>query len=452
MIKDSAAFRKELEKVNEFWSFGEISALKGKTIIERRVFKELFEELTAKRILTITGPRRVGKTILMKRLIQELLKTVPKQNILYYSMDDPSVFAFSDNPMKDIIDYFLEEVAANDRKYIFLDEIHMYKDWYKWVKAYYDRGTNIKFIISGSASFALQREANKYLRGRTLEFEIMPLTFREFLERKECRIALNLSLGQMSTLESLDASILNKTYSEIKEFFNEYLSVGGFPEWFETNNKEKWFKELLTDIPKKAIYEDLANLFKVKSPYLLEAILAFIVANQSKILSYEKINEIASLDRETLNNYIEYLKSTYLITAIFKYGKTVKEQLKSMKKYCCIDQGLRNAITKEFELNENNIGFVVENVVGIHLHSNAKQYNKKLFYVKNGGEIDFLLKNKEVLPIEVKYKENIKENEITTLLKFVETNNCKWGIVVTKNLYKKSGKILFVPAWLFLLG
>ncbi len=61
--------------------------------------------------------------------------------------------------MKDIIDYFLKNIAPKGRKYIFLDEVHLYKGWHRWIKAYYDRYPDIKFILSGSSSLALQKES-----------------------------------------------------------------------------------------------------------------------------------------------------------------------------------------------------------------------------------------------------------------------------------------------------
>lgn len=454
MIKDVVKFKNELEKVNGWWIFDKVKDIERKNLIKRKELGLVEGELGYRRAVIISGPRRVGKTILLKQVIQNLLtRGTDKRNILYYSMDDPTLFTLSDNLIKDIIDYFLENIAKPGKKYILLDEAHLYKDWYKWIKSYYDRNEEIKFILSGSSSFILQRDANKYLRGRTISIEMLPLSFGEFLLLSDKKTDLKIEFDKIFNLR-LDHFKLKKIEKELKPYFLEYLLVGGFPEWFEIKDHDKWFLRIKEDVPKKAIYEDIENLFTIKNPKILEQILLFIVANQSKILSYEKINEVAGLDRNTLINYIEYLKSTYLVIEFLKYAKNVKEQLKSMKKYICIDQGLRNAILKEYEITEDNSGFVIENIVGLHLFRLSKKYNDRIFYFRAKKEVDFVLKNKKLVPIEVKYAESINKSDIANLLNFMSENKLKEGIVVTKNLFKtdiiERKKILFIPAWLFL--
>lgn len=456
MIKNVIAFRKELDKVNDFWINNYVKELKTKKLIFREIFNGFYNELNTKRILILTGPRRVGKTILIKQCIEKLASSVGWQNILYYSMDDPSLFTYSDNLIKDMIDYWTENIAKEGKKYIFLDEIHLYKGWYKWVKAYHDRYDDIKFVLSGSSSLFLQREANRYLRGRTIEIELYPLNFREFLELSGLYLEFDVKFAKLTESLRLEHIELEKIKKKIEPVLKQYLLVGGFPEWFEIKNEQKWFSALINDIPKKAVYEDIVELFNLKNPKILEQILTFILTNQSRPLSYESINEVAKLDRSTLVNYIEFLKSSYLVIEILKFSKNIKEQIKSMKKYLCIDQGLRNALTKEYSLKEDNIGFIIENIIGLHLFFLAKKYNNTIFYFKTNSEVDFVHSDKIVVPIEVKYKEDIKAKEIKSLLKFMEKSRIKRGIIITKDILKEEvidkKKILFIPAWLFLLS
>jgi predicted AAA+ superfamily ATPase len=59
------------------------------------------------------------------------------------------------------------------------------------------------------------------------------------------------------------------------------------------------------------------------------------------------------------------------------------------------------------------------------------------------------LKN-EVVPIEVKYSNEIGKRDLRGIVKFCEEFDSK-GIVVTKDILKDEGNFLFIPAWLFLL-
>ncbi|MFQ6082338.1 MAG: ATP-binding protein [Candidatus Aminicenantia bacterium] len=456
MILNFVEFRRELEKINEWWLTEKVKEAE-RYPFKRTIFEEIKNELKSRRIIILLGPRRVGKSILIKQIIGDIIRNnTDPYSLLYYSLDDPTLFTHSNNLLKDLIDYYKENIAKGETKYVFLDEIHSSKDWFKWVKSYYDKFPDLKFILSGSSSLALQKDANKYLRGRTIEMELYPLNFKEFLELSDAEIK-EIDISQ-EDIYKIDELKLKRLWYKIKAYYNEYLLVGGFPEWFEIknldNSVERWFLRLINDIPKKAIYEDVANLFGVKNPKILELVFAFIAANQSRVLAYETINEVARLDRLTLVNYIEFLKSSYLLIDILKFAG-LKEQIKAKKKYLIIDQGLRNAILKDYQVKEDNIGFIIENLIGIKCYLSIRKRGQNIFYWKTNDEIDFVIDNKDILPIEVKYRSQIKPKEIRGLLNFMTKTKIKKGIIVTKDLYKREEtggkKIQFTPAWLFLL-
>lgn len=448
MITNTVEFRRELEKVDEWWLTGAVK----ETVLypfKRESFTEVEKEIQSRRALLLLGPRRVGKSVLLRQMIHSLIeKGAPPSSILYYSLDDPSLSAYSNNLIKDLIDYH-EEVYTGGKRFIFLDEVQAFPGWHKWIKAYYDRNLPIKFILSGSSSLLLQKEANQYLRGRTREFYLYPLNFAEFLQLSK----FELNNFQTKNLYEIDLPKVNHLSKKIRPFFEEYLLVGGFPEWFQFKplGHEAWFDSLINDVPKKAIYEDIANLYNIKNPRFLELILTFIISHQSQILSYETINEVAGLDRATLVNYIEFLKASYLLIEILKFAK-LKEQMKAKKKFLAIDQGLRNAILKDYQVKEENAGFMIENLIGVKCFQHKAS---RVFYWRNNGEIDFILQNKETIPVEVKYKRHIKQEDLTAFLDFLNEKEISKGIIITRELYQKQviGKknLYFVPAWLFLL-
>lgn len=455
MIKNIIEFRNELEKINEWWITSKIRIKQN--FLKRKELFRIIEELSTRRIITILGPRRVGKTTSVKQTIEFLIKekNINPRNILYYSMDDPTLFNYSDMLLKDMIDYFIDNISDKNLKYIFLDEAHLYKEWYKWIKSYYDKYEDIKFILTGSSSLTLSSEANKFLKGRTIEIIVFPLTFIEFLEM----LGESVSKIPYEDIFKIDEFKMKEMWYKIKDYFNEYLLVGGFPEYFELRNGDntinRWFDRLINDIPKKAIYEDIANIFSIKNPKILELIFTFIAYNQSKILAYETINDIAKLDRATLLNYIEFLKSSYIVVEVLKYSRNIKEQLKSKRKFLIIDQGLRNAVLRNYQLKEDNLGFVVENTIGIQMYLTYSVKNKNVFYYRINDEIDFVIGDENPVPVEVKYRENIDPPK-RQLLNFMQKFNSKTGIIITKNLLKReeiTDKIInHIPAWLFLIS
>ncbi len=444
MLKDAINLRRELEKYNEFWLTGEIRGV-DRYSIKRLEFSEVIKEIDLRHITTIIGPRRVGKTVLLKQTVNRLIEdNINPRNILYYSFDVPTISQYCDNPIMDVFEYWYENIAKSGKRFFFLDEVHFIKDWYKWLKAIYDRYDDVKIFVSGSSSISIQKDIFAYLKGRIILHELFPLSFKEFLMFKGKEI-------DEINFESIDAVEVDRICNKFKEDFDEYLLVGGIAEWFEVNDVDKWFKILTGLVTKKAIYEDISTLFGIKNIKTLENIFSFIVANQSRILSYEAINEIANLKHEILVNYIEYLKSSFLIIEILKFAG-IKEQLKSKKKYLCIDQGLRNSTLLEYEIKEDNVGFIIENVAGLHLWYSAKRVNGNLMYYKINDEIDFVVqKGNEIIPIEVKYRGDIQEAETFKLKKFIQKFKLKKGVVLTKNLFKSEGEIRFIPVIFYLL-
>jgi len=455
MIRDSLEFRNELEKINEWWFTNSVKEAKLYPL-KRDQFEILKERLQTPRVSIVIGPRRVGKSVLLKQTIEHLIQNGENpRNILYYSLDDPTLSVYSDNLLKDLIDYFLENIASPGKRYIFLDEVHLFKGWYKWIKAFYDRRKDIKFVLSGSSSISLQKEVNKFLRGRTFEIEMFPLSFFEFIKFS----GMKMDKIKYPELLKLDEFEVRKVQHNLKKSFNEYLSVGGFPEWFEVKNqadaKLRWFTMLIEDIPKKAIYEDIATLFGVRNTKILEQVFAFIAAHQSKLLSYETINDIVKLDRSTLINYIEFLKSSHLIAEVLKFAG-IKEQMKAKKKFLVIDQGLRNAVLKDYEVKETNLGFILENVVGINLLLFCKKNNMKLYYWRINDEVDFVISDKDIIPVEVKYKSRITESDKSKLKNFVRKFKKDKAFLITKDFYGQEkfdkGLLYFIPAEIFLLS
>jgi len=71
--------------------------------------------------------------------------------------------------------------------YLFFDEIQINTGWEQFVRRVYDQVTKHIFI-TGSNSKMLSSEIATSLRGRTLQYEILPLTFAEFCRFRNLEI------------------------------------------------------------------------------------------------------------------------------------------------------------------------------------------------------------------------------------------------------------------------
>jgi hypothetical protein len=158
----------------------------------RPVFERIYRDLKLiPQIISITGPRRVGKSTIIKQVVKELIgEGVAASDIIYYSMDDPALLRkdinrddFFDTLMRDARKQadWQEGKAGNKLIYIFLDEIHKFENWELFLKKFYDIGYPVRFIVSGSASSPIFKKSRESLMGRIKDYHMLPFSFREFV-------------------------------------------------------------------------------------------------------------------------------------------------------------------------------------------------------------------------------------------------------------------------------
>jgi len=452
-----------LRELNPWWETKEIPREKDYPE-ERFLINEFKNRVEEKRIIALVGPRRVGKTILLYQLIKYLLKEKkinPKQ-ILYLLGDDPEITLFlSQGNFGQIIKTYLREVAPEGRVYIFIDEVHHLEDWEKWLKKFYNLEYQIKFFISGSNTLHIKKKTKESLAGRLLEYVMLPLGFGEFLKfyfsfHPSQKINIPKEIGgnfyqkyYWSTKHHLDFLFLKEKISKV---FEHFLLWGGFPEGFSTDSLNLWQEKLREDIIKKQIYYDITKTFEIQNPSLIEKMLYLIGQNQSQVFTYETfLQNLPVRSKETVINYLTYLKESFLVEEVAKFSK--KALLKS-KKYFLTDPGVVNMILKNKKLDFKQKGLVVESVV--QNFAKLKYTGTNFFRDSKGREVDIVVQDKEIpLPIEVKYASRIEKGDLKNILYFMEKYEIKQGLILTQDLIDlkriKEKEIYFLPVWLFLI-
>ncbi len=452
-----------LVKINEWWETKEIpKELVPET--KRNAFREIVDMIDDRRIIAIVGPRRTGKTTTMFQIMDMLIreKRINPKNILFFSCDDVDLRETKDL-IGEAIKLYFEDFRKQDYRaekcYIFIDEIHWIKDWQLWLKKFYDLKYNIKFIISGSSAAKIKKEQRESLAGRIVEFTIFPMTFSEFLGFNGLNLNIDIiPLNQMTSekLKAVKEILGPKSVLEIKRLLDDYLIVGGLPEWFETRNIEKWQKKLREDVIKRVIYDDIATLYGVKNTLKIEALLRLISSLQSRIYSYNSIADTLKIDNETAAQYISYLKESFILFEMFNYAASKEKQLRKNYKYVIFDSGIRNSLERIKNLRKGDTGYILESAVQRHFLWNAEKESIEVFYWREKEfEVDIIVKGMNIIPIEVKYQSNISAKDLAGLTKFMGAYKIARGIVITKEMLEKRDiggmEILLIPVWLFLL-
>lgn len=401
--------------------------------------------LTGNFIISLTGPRRSGKTYLCFQMINDLKKSkVPASNLLYVNFEDEKMINANAGDLDSLYETLLE-LSPPDKKhplYFFFDEIQNVSNWEVWVRRIHETNQNIKFILTGSSSALLSSEFSTKLTGRTLSFEIFPLSFKELLLWKNLAYDIKTISG-------------SRKKAEVKNMFDSYLNSGGFP---AIQHEQVSFRdEILQQYYHAILMRDVIDRHQVNNTKKLKTIAHFLLEATAGDLSYTKItNKLNSLgyktSKTTVIEYLSYLEEAYLFFQTLKFEYSTTKQLGSIKKVYCIDNGLVNAASFKFS---DDRGKLLENVVFLEL----RRKSKNIFYNRNGAECDFLVmtKNKitDVYQVTYELSEDNRHRELKGLLDAMGKFNLKKGTVLTseqeETITKDGYKIFVLPVWKWLL-
>lgn len=420
---------------------------------KRKAFSEIAKYLKIKQIVAVIGLRRVGKTVLMKQIINEILYNTEPKNILFFSFEEKWGKV---EVLENIVYYFLENIAKTKRKYIFLDEIQKVDGWEDVLKRFYDRHDDIKFIISGSASIHISKSVES-LAGRIFDIYVTPLSFEEFLEMNDTKT-------EFQKTKTFDYKIFAQVYNaslyqkeKITSMFSEYLFKGGSPEIARESDEEIIRKYVTNSVIDRILLKDLPEEFEIKKSSALRELLEYAARETSGLFVIDRLSSLLNLNKETASNYIEYLKRAFLIHISYNYTRSIVRQIRTSKKIHIVLPSVAVALesySRDVLLYPEIIGKYVESLAAVFL----MYKHRKVFFWRTPQkeEVDIVVKEKEAMPIEVKYKTQITDADLKSVLKFMKKFKVKKGIIMTKDLLDKrntDGKeILFVPAWLFLLS
>ena len=342
--------------------------------IKRNKYLSYLERnLNNKDVILLTGLRRVGKSTLLKQLIFSLINdhNISPKKICYLSLDS---FSFKEKSISDLVRIFrkINDLKINEKIYLFFDEV-TYKDSFKEeLKNLYDLENSKIFATSSSASKLIDKKALLTGRSRTLEVE--PLDFQEFLEFKN----YNPKKSEKYLLE---------------KHFEEYMEYGGMPEYVLTKDPE-----YITNLTKNIIYKDIIAKYNLRDNDAIENLFRLLCERVGKPVSYNKLRNILGISKNSVKNYIDYFKETYLFYTIEKDAKSLNERIVDNKKIYCADVGIKNVVT-----GFRDLGSIYENLVFLKIKANNPRFIRE-----NGIEIDF--KYKDTL-IEAKYNQEIKDKQ-----------------------------------------
>lgn len=391
--------------------------------------------IDTKKIITLIGVRRCGKTSIFYHMINQLIEKIEKTKILFLNFEDER-FELNSDELDLILQAYMELYPSYKLSecYFFFDEIQNIPNWEKFIRRMYDTISK-NIFITGSNSKLLSSEIATSLRGRTLNFEIFPLSFKEYLSFKDIEVDFYSS----------------KSLAFIKNAQESFLKNGSFPETLFL--EEIYANKTLQEYFNVLLYKDLAERYNITNTVALKFFLKRIISSSTKQISINKIfNELKSngikIGKNTLYEFLEYVQNIYLALTLQKYDNSLINKELREKKIYSIDIGLNNAT--EFRFSDD-IGKSLENAVFLEL----KRKEFDIYYYRTSkSECDFLVFDKNTISdvIQVTFDmsdENTKSREIKGLIEACKNFDLKSGIIITfdneDELIENGIKIKIIP-------
>ncbi len=312
-------------------------------IVERKEYLNKLIAWKDKQIIKIvTGVRRCGKSMLLELYQNYLIEHgIDVEQIIAINFEDLDYEELTD--YKKLYNHLKSHLTENKMTYIFLDEIQNVENFPKVLDSLYIKD-NVDIYVTGSNAYMLSSEIATVISGRYVQIEMLPLSFREYME----------STGNMN-----DRGIK----------YAEYLQNSAFPYTLELKNQPNEIREYLEGIYNTIVVKDIVNRKKITDTAMLKSLLQFVFDNIGNPLSPKKIADTMTsagrkIDTRTVERYLEAFCESYIIYKAKRYDIKGKQYLKTLDKYYIVDIGMRYMLLGSRQVDA---GHILENVVYLEL-------------------------------------------------------------------------------------
>lgn len=318
--------------------------------------------------VVLLGPRQVGKTTLARRIA-----AVPGADALYLDLERPA-----DRRRLEDADAFLR---AQRRGLVVLDEIHRSPALFETLRGIIDDRRAVgdragHFLLLGSASLELMKQASESLAGRVAYIELPPIDALELPGRDADIPRLWLRGGFPDSLLARDDG---KSVDWRHAFIRSYLE---------------------RDVP----------MFAPRLPAESIARLWTMLAHaQGSILNQSRLASSLAVSTPTVGRYIDLLVDLLLVRRLRPWSGNVGKRLVRSPKIYIRDSGLVHALLDLTRLDDvlghpvagaSWEGFVIENLIAA-----AGERRVPYFYrTEDGAEVDLVFERGGIVEMAIEIK------------------------------------------------
>ncbi|MDE1868417.1 MAG: ATP-binding protein [Candidatus Micrarchaeota archaeon] len=392
-------------------------------IVHRELNFQEFKKVN--KVIVVIGPRRAGKTFVLYQLIKRLLDNGHTlKSIVYLNFEDERLAELRADQL-DLILTAYGELYGEGKPFLFLDEIQNVTGWERFVRRLNDE--NYKVYVSGSNSKLLSKEIATSLRGRDYPVQVLPFSFREFINVKGIKLGKGWEFGASKT--------------RIRRAFDEYAALSGFPEIVLENRLDfvdQYFKTML--------FQDIIERYRITNTDLMRLFMQFLARQYGSDYSINKFNNFAKSSSyksstSTVQKYSKIVEDIYFCFFLRAKQRSFRKESAYLKKVYLFDHGFIN-----YYGTEVNSGRLLENIVAIEL---MRRKEAQLNYYTNGFECDFITKENSIQVCHT-INEGNRKREINGLMEARKKFGNK-PILITYDQESWFGGVRGVPIWKWLL-
>lgn len=389
----------------------------------------------------VTGMRRTGKTYVTYQRMRALVESgVPLERIVHVNFDDDRLKGVKLEHLRLVGEVHAEMFpdAAKERCWYFLDEVQDVEGWELFARRLVD-SHRVQLCLTGSSSKMLSGDIATQMRGRSVDVEVFPLSFSEFLRFN-------------SLVKSIPAAPFStRTAGMLRNAMRRYLDEGGFPDVQGDDFRVR--VKTLQGYVDAVLYRDVIERHNVPSVQSLRYTLEYIKHNLAHKISTRAIaGALKSLglsdSREFVADYLDWLEQAYLIYRVPIRTDSLAVRRMNPDKFYLVDTGLARAVTPK---NDAARGWFLENLVFLSLRRGDNRI--EYYNTKSGEEVDFLVTDKATKKrrlVQVAWELSLPETEQREL-SALKIARKEMGIddctVVTWDDEREDDGIKILPVW-----
>lgn len=380
---------------------------------ERDLTPALLAALRAMPVVVVTGMRQVGKSTLLRRQPQLAGRR-------YVSLDD---FAQLEAARR------APEAFLGGTGPVTVDEVQKCPELLPVIKRMVDEDrTPGRFLLSGSANFALLRDITESLAGRAVYLTLSPFTRREISGRVEAEPYLRRFFRTLE-LPREEAEVAPVTASDVFR--------GGMPPVCLDPGTDPalWFR----GYEQTYLERDVRQLTQVADLITFRQFVQLAALRTGQILNVSELARDARIAPTTAGRYLGVLEASFVVRRLPPYLKSRASRLIKSSKIYITDSGLAchlAGIGTAGALERDPLwGALFETHAAAEitaiLESRWPEARLSFWHVQGRHEVDFIVEaGREVMAIELKAATRWTERDLSGLRAFLHaTPNCRAAVL-----------------------